>query len=375
MSQEYFAFISYSSKDIEWGKRIQRKLEHYRLPVGVCRKYGYDRIPVKPVFFAPSDIQPGGLNEELKERLRASRNLIVICSPNSATSEWVGKEIRFFHELGRTDHIHFFIVEGVPHSGQKDTECFNPVIKELGIPEILGANIHEKIFKWSRLNRERAYVQLITKLLGVEFDEIWQRHKRLIVSRIIYAFLIVIAILSTTVGVWFFNKPVDVSVSLNESSVHNSALPPIRNAIVSMSIANETKTDTISTVNDIALFRNIPHKYINSDAHMIVVCDDYCNVDTILPLSASMTLNISRDSSRYGDIRFILWNPHTEKSIPNKRIFIEGIETESDGNGIVSLHVPLAVQRQSYRLKTDIPLEDTILYMPCTSPNLGISIK
>ena len=108
---------------------------------------------------------------------------------------------------------------------------------------------------------------------------------------------------------------------------------------------------------------------------MIVVCDDYCNVDTILPLSASMTLNISRDSSRYGDIRFILWNPHTEKSIPNKRIFIEGIETESDGNGIVSLHVPLAVQRQSYRLKTDIPLEDTILYMPCTSPNLGISIK
>lgn len=262
MSQEYFAFISYSSKDIEWGKRIQRKLEHYRLPVGVCRKYGYDRIPVKPVFFAPSDIQPGGLNEELKERLRASRNLIVICSPNSATSEWVGKEIRFFHELGRTDHIHFFIVEGVPHSGQKDTECFNPVIKELGIPEILGANIHEKIFKWSRLNRERAYVQLITKLLGVEFDEIWQRHKRLIVSRIIYAFLIVIAILSTTVGVWFFNKPVDVSVSLNESSVHNSALPPIRNAIVSMSIANETKTDTISTVNDIALFRNIPHKYI-----------------------------------------------------------------------------------------------------------------
>lgn len=34
------------------------------------------------------------------------------------------------------------------------------------------------------VNRERAYVQLITKLLGVEFDSIWQRHKRLMRQRI-----------------------------------------------------------------------------------------------------------------------------------------------------------------------------------------------
>ena len=38
MSQEYFAFISYSSKDIEWGKRLQQKLEHYKLPLAVRRK-------------------------------------------------------------------------------------------------------------------------------------------------------------------------------------------------------------------------------------------------------------------------------------------------------------------------------------------------
>ena len=375
MSQEYFAFISYSSKDIEWGKRLQQKLEHYKLPLAVRRKYGYDRSPVKPVFFAPSDIQPGGLNEELKERLKASRNLIVICSPNSAQSEWVGKEIRFFHELGRTDKIHFFIVGGIPHSGHKNTECFNPVIEELGLQEILGANIHEKIFRWSWLNRERAYVQLITKLLGVEFDEIWRRHKRLIVSRVIYGILILVAVITIIVGVWFFNKPIDVSVSLNEASVHNSALPPARNAVVSISVANETKTDTISSMNDIAVFRNIPHKYINSTAHVTLACPDYCNVDTVLPLSASMTLDIKRDSSRYGDIRFILWNPHKEKGVPNKKIYIEDIETESDANGIVSLHVPLARQRQSYRLRTDIPLADTIIYMPCISPNLGISIK
>ena len=122
---------------------------------------------MKPVFFAPTDIQPGDLTEELKERLKASRNLIVVCSPNSARSEWVGKEIAFFHQLGRTQQIQFFIVNGIPHSGNPETECFNPIVNELGLPEILGANIHEKIHRWPWLNKERAYVQLITKLLGV----------------------------------------------------------------------------------------------------------------------------------------------------------------------------------------------------------------
>lgn len=34
---KYFAFISYSSKDAEWGKKVQRKLEHYRMPAMLQR--------------------------------------------------------------------------------------------------------------------------------------------------------------------------------------------------------------------------------------------------------------------------------------------------------------------------------------------------
>jgi len=66
---KYFAFISYSSKDTEWGKRLQRKLEHYRMPAALCSRYGWQRNPLRPVFFAPTDIQPGGLTEELQQRL------------------------------------------------------------------------------------------------------------------------------------------------------------------------------------------------------------------------------------------------------------------------------------------------------------------
>ncbi len=79
-----FAFISYSSQDQAWGKRLQRKPERYRMPATLCGERGWKRRPMDPVFFAPTDIQPGGLTAELQERLRASRNLIVLCSPRSA---------------------------------------------------------------------------------------------------------------------------------------------------------------------------------------------------------------------------------------------------------------------------------------------------
>lgn len=102
---KYFAFISYSTLDLRWGKRLQQKLEGYRMPATLCSEHGWARKPMEPIFFAPYDIQPGGLTEELQERLKASRNLIVICSPNSAKSEWVGKEIAFFHSLGMAKNI------------------------------------------------------------------------------------------------------------------------------------------------------------------------------------------------------------------------------------------------------------------------------
>ena len=91
------------------------------MSVTLCSEHGWNLTPIKPIFFAPLDIQPGGLTEELQDRLQIARNLIVICSPNSAKSEWVGKEIEFFHQLGCTKQIHFFIVNGEPHSGNPDT--------------------------------------------------------------------------------------------------------------------------------------------------------------------------------------------------------------------------------------------------------------
>ena len=363
---KYFAFISYNSKDTAWGKRVQKKLEGYRMPSTLCSEHGWKRKPIKPVFFAPTDIQPGGLTAELQERLRASRNLIVICSPNSAKSKWVGEEIAYFHSLGRTANIHFFIVDGVPHSGNDDTECFNPIVDTLGLPEILGANIHEKVSRWPWINKERAYVQLITKLLGVEFDSIWQRHKRLLIEKCVAWIIGTIGVLAALLGVWINNQPVDVQVSLNETSVHNDNLPPLENAIVSITLDNETKTDTIRSMDASALFANIPHRAIGKEAHISVSCQNWFTTDTIVTLSNDVSINIARNPHPYGDIQFRLWNANEEKTYPNVNVTINGHEATADADGMIRYTMPLTEQDTLYIIKAPMQLENDTLYMPTT---------
>jgi len=362
---KYFAFISYNSKDTAWGKRLQKKLEHYKMPSILCSQHGWKRRPIKPVFFAPTDIQPGGLSNELQERLKASQHLIVICSPNSAQSEWVGKEIEFFHSLGRTQNIHFFIVDGVPHSGDPKTECFNPIIDKLGLPEILGANIHEKNYRLPWLNKERAYVQLVSKLLGVEFDAIWQRHRRQLIRKLLAWVFGSIAVIAALIWVWKSNQPFDAEIRLNEASVQNNQLPPLHDAVVTLSLDNETKTDTIANLSASSVFTNIPHRFLDKPVHVTVSCQDFLVTDTTMVLTQNGTVNLYRDPTVYGDIHFRLWSLSNEEPLANTTVEIEGRQVTSDENGMVTLTLPIGEQRKTYKINAEIPLVTDSLFMPC----------
>ena len=362
---KYFAFISCSSKDSTWGKRLQKKMESQRMPATLCHERGWKRTPMNPVFFAPTDIQPGSLSEELHKRLEASRYLIVICSPNSAKSDWVSMEIEYFYQLGRGSNIHFFIVDGTPHSNDPQTECFNPVIDRLGIPEILGANINEKYFKQPRLNRERAYVQLFSKLLEVDFDTIWQRHKRRTKRKVAAWSIGGLAILAAIIATMIASRPADVRLQVHEASVHNDNLPPMRNAVVTLSADNIQEIDTLQDFGDQALFLNIPHKYLNKPVRITVVCEDFLLTDTTVVLSRQVSVNLSRDPKKYGDIRFRLWDWETERVVPGVSVEIAGQTAISDASGWVTLSVPLEKQRKTYPITASVMLHEDSLFMPC----------
>ena len=169
--KEYFAFISYQRKDEEWAKWLQHKLEHYKLPSNLN---GRTDLPkeIRPVFKDTSELTPGNLPEQIRHALEQSKYLIVICSPRSAKSEWVNKEIETFISLDRTTRIIPFIIKGRAFAATPEEECFPLSLRQLPEEqEVLGTNVNE-------MGREAAAVKVVARMFDVRFDELWHRHER-----------------------------------------------------------------------------------------------------------------------------------------------------------------------------------------------------
>lgn len=175
---KYFAFISYKREDEEWAIWFQHEMEHYHLPVTLN---GRSDLPseFRPVFRDIDELKAGNLPEQIYDALASSSYLVVICSPNSAKSKWVNKEIIDFIEIGKTKgvdnvrNIFPFIVDGTPHAQNEEDECFP---KELcGLQEKeerIGGNVNES-------GRDKAFVKVLAGMLpNVAFDDLWNRYEK-----------------------------------------------------------------------------------------------------------------------------------------------------------------------------------------------------
>lgn len=203
-NKEYFAFISYQREDEEWAKWLAHELEHYHLPLTLN---GRDDLPqdLRPIFRDIDELSAGNLPQQIHHALGISKHLIVICSPNSAKSPWVNKEIETFISMGKTDKIFPFIIEGIAmcKNPEDSRECFPPALRNLPKnDERLGANVNENGHVASKLRtcedcpikeerlkegkqgdindkgRDAAVVKIIAGMLGLRFDTLWQRYER-----------------------------------------------------------------------------------------------------------------------------------------------------------------------------------------------------
>ncbi|HEY2139074.1 MAG TPA: TIR domain-containing protein, partial [Chthoniobacterales bacterium] len=190
---KYWAFISYSHTDKEWGDWLHKSLETYRVPSRLVGKESRDGIipsRIFPVFRDREELPVSSdLGTNISEALRESRYLIVVCSPRSARSRWVGEEIKAFKRLGREDRILALIVDGEPNAAdgkpgfQPENECFHEALRyrwsdqaELSaIPtEPIAADARE-----GKDGRNNAKLKLLAGLLAVNYDDLKQRdHER-----------------------------------------------------------------------------------------------------------------------------------------------------------------------------------------------------
>ncbi len=188
---KYWAFISYSHRDKKWGDWLHKGIETYRVPaelVGKPTLRGHS-VPKRlfPVFRDREELPvSSNLGDNLQTALRQSRYLIVICSPNSAASEWVNEEVRYFKSLGREDWVLCLIADGEPNASDKPNcglpECFPYFIRHKAQPGEDGTPTRtEPIAADVRSDKDgkgNALLKLVAGILGVDYDNLKQRDKR-----------------------------------------------------------------------------------------------------------------------------------------------------------------------------------------------------
>lgn len=189
-SRKYWAFLSYSHRDAQWGAWLHKALESYRPPkqlVGTATLRGPVPKRLTPIFRDREELASAtDLGASINEALGGSACQIVICSPSAARSRWVNEEILAFKRLGREDRIFCLIVDGEPNASddpsQAEQECFPPALRfRLGADGNLSALRTEPIAADARAGkdgRSNAKLKLIAGILGVGFDALRQREQQ-----------------------------------------------------------------------------------------------------------------------------------------------------------------------------------------------------
>lgn len=364
---KYFAFISFQSSDAKWALWIQKQIEAYRLPIALSKQRPDLPRKIKPCFCYLSDISlKEELMMELKQQMEQSQFLIIICSPQSAKSSFVNGGIDYFVNLGRRDRIIPLIVDGVPYSND-EKECFPEALKRhfpkhsdpLQDHQILGVNINEQGAGSKRLTRQRAVVLMVARMLGLNFEDLWQREikrqrRRQTLIGIIIAFFL------TMVGLtWHLSQTVTITTCLQEQTPTNTYLPALTNAVITLTLDNEQKRDTFASISDQAIFNNIPPQKLGKPIRIQWQCANWRSIDTTMLLSKKMILPIYRDADIFGHVHFRIRGVQQ----PQKRTFIIGGQMVTPTNdGIVDCFIPIPNQRMAY------PFEQDSIFMPC-GPN------
>ncbi len=296
--KKYFAFISYNHKDAGWAKWLRRRLEWYRLPAEL-QIDGHKSKFIREVFRDRDELTGGVLKKELKEKLENSRFLIVVCSPHAARSKWVSDEVAEFIRLGRVDQIIPFIVDGSPQEyGNNDMsvplmgECFPLALREWNHKcrdkALLGISVNDD----GGSSRNKAFIRLVSMMLGLGFDDLWQRHKREMRRLVTLGTMALVVLLSAA---YWFMLPVRMSVRLTGEK---SSLPEMESGVLTV-VGNEYSFHRPDTLIDLGA---LPGYYRLRDVELTVKTTPYYeNVRQTISVSAGLRQEASvllrRDST------------------------------------------------------------------------------
>lgn len=352
-----FVFISYNHKDVKWAKWLQRKLEWYRLPTEAHNELSDSRY-IRPVFRDRDTLTSGVLNDELRKHLEASKFLVVLCSPNSARSEWVSDEIKAFIEMGRLDKIVPFIVDGNPQDYSNSDikqplmgECFPLALRQWNMEHpdenLLGIAVTDD----GKTDKQKAFIRLVAHLLGVEFDTLWQRHKRFV--RRIITLSSIFAVVALALAYWFM-IPVKVSVTIKDE---HSQLPGMESGILNVngseySISSPDTTIDIGALPGYNRMRRIPMSF-HADRFYD---DEEEQLQIGMGVLQTATLQLHRDSTFAifaGTVYDGNFDSFESRPLEGAKVTVGKHETTTDAEGRFRIDIALADQEQTKPIRIE----------------------
>jgi WD40 repeat protein len=208
-ARRYRAFFSYSRADSQLAAKLHRALDTYKVPKalrGIDGSRGKVPITLHPIFRDREDLSGGGeLADRLKSALLDSDSLIVLCTKNSAQSQWVNEEIKTFQAMGREDDIFPVIGDGDPSSADPSLNCLPPALDE---NLVLAADLRDFQESDGRIVGDGfagGKLKLISGMLGVELDQLrrreeTRRRKQMVFAGVASIVFLALAIMSAVFG-------------------------------------------------------------------------------------------------------------------------------------------------------------------------------
>jgi hypothetical protein len=150
-------------------------LEHFRIPKAIREERG-SSIDKLRIFRDVTDLEAGGLYENIKNNLEKSAKLIVICSTDTfdvKNNQWISAEVQHFIDCGRSVDILPLVINGE----WQDEPEFNK--KNNTMPKNLQVIVNELfVCSYNDVGKRMAYLKVLSGVLRTSFGILVQREKK-----------------------------------------------------------------------------------------------------------------------------------------------------------------------------------------------------
>ena len=199
MSYTYDVFFSYRHKplDSQITEKLFNMVESYRLPETLRARGCQD---VHRAFRDTEELAVSRiLTDTIDKALHGTNCLIVVCSTDTPSSEWVDREVATFIELGKADRIFPLLITGDPETS------FPPSLKR--IPDIAARTMDIRVpgnpVKAMLAKAETELLKVIAVIAGCTEAELQREHKLRRNRRLVQRTAAAVTVLAAVSGVSF----------------------------------------------------------------------------------------------------------------------------------------------------------------------------